>query len=97
MSYQVPAISLRTLLNRAHEYGPVGLVKLDVEGVEFSMFDGSPSCAEVVGSVAQWLVEFHPYPQTPHPLGAIDHIREWFHSRGYGSYTRNGIDFLFWR
>ncbi len=96
-SYSVPAITLKTLLDRAREHGSVALVKLDVEGVEFSILDGSSAASEAVESVGQWFIEFHPYPQTIHSFAELSKVKRWFHLKGYRAFTPNGIDYLFWR
>lgn len=94
---EVDAITLSSLLNRASEYGPVVLVKLDLEGAEFGIFSDIERVTEAVEAVPQWFVEFHPAPQTEHSLASILQIRELFRSVRYREFSRNGIDYLFWR
>lgn len=94
---QVHTLSIRDLLATASEYGPVGLVKLDLEGAEF---DSLTSCLKeaphTLLSVPQWLVEFHPFPQTAHSMHDIARICLGFRQLGFKGFSPNGIDHLFW-
>ncbi len=94
---QVDAISLRSLLNRGKRHGAVSMVKLDLEGAEFAVFRVTPSVTDVLESAPQWLIEFHPAPQTKHSLSDVSRVRKLFRSIRYHEFSRNGVDYLFWR
>lgn len=91
------AISLKTLFERASRHGQVGLIKLDLEGAEFCVLHRSQKLVEVLQSVPQWLIEFHPVPQTAHAISEISNIRRIFREIHYREFSRNGVDYCFWR
>jgi len=93
----VEGFSLETLLTRAARHGDVSLVKLDLEGAEFVALAPSARTMDVICQVPQWLVEFHPAPQTLNSLAAVGRIAGLFSKAGYRSFSRNGTDGLFYR
>lgn len=93
----VPSISLRTLLDLARRHGGIDLVKLDLEGSEFLVLLDQSKLRDLVRQVPQWLVEFHPAPQTGETFSSIAKIRRLFRELGYSAFSRNGTDYLFWR
>lgn len=93
----VDGISLGSLLNRASRHGAVALVKLDLEGAEFEIFREARYVTDIIESVPQWFIEFHLTPRTKHSLSDMSRIRKLFRLRRFREFSRNGVDYLFWR
>jgi hypothetical protein len=93
----VPAISLNSLLMEARRHGDVTLVKLDLEGMEFPILESGDNIMDVLRSVPEWLIEFHPTPQTSVRLATVKSARSLFRKLNYHEFSRNGVDYLFWR
>lgn len=93
----VPSVSLGTLVDSAARHGKVGLVKLDIEGAEFDLLRNDGSTAGTLARVPQWILEFHPIPQTDHTLEDVREACNVFRNNGFRAFSRNGVDFLFWR
>ena len=71
------------------------LVKMDIEGSEYDVLDGTPDSA--LQKVDQWIIDFHhdviaeiPYSRTRQQVGR-------FRSLGYRVYTQDKVNFLFYR
>jgi len=96
-SVVVQGVSLPTLLTTCMRYGSVQLVKTDVEGSEFSVFTRSADMERALLMVEQWLVEFHPVPQTRIPFWRVLSVVRQFKQLGFRAFTPNGVDYLFWR
>lgn len=94
---RVETISLGSLVERARRHGKVEMVKLDLEGAEFGVLSDVASISDTLCSVPQWFVEFHPMPQTSFRLRAVAKIRIVFKKMGFRCFSRNGVDYLFWR
>lgn len=93
----VRTLSLRSLVELASHHGRVELVKLDLEGAEFEVLSATPALSETLLSVPQWLIEFHPAPQTSATLAAVGSARSIFKKLGFREFSRNGVDHLFWQ
>jgi FkbM family methyltransferase len=94
----VPAISLGSLLDLARGHGELSLVKLDLEGGEFPIFlDEWPSAQSQLSRCPQWLVEFHPIPQTSKGFSSVARVRRSFRQCGFLEFSPNGLDYLFYK
>ena len=94
---QVQGLALGDLLHEAGRHGEISLVKLDTEGAEFGIFSAPSTLRESLLACPQWLVEFHPVPQTGTHILAVFRIRRYFAALGFRSFSPNGTDYLFFR
>lgn len=73
----------------------VDLIKMDIEGPEYDVLKSLPD--EVVRAVPQWLIDFHhdmiPGVTFADTRAAVARFR----SLGFGVYSRDAINFLFYR
>lgn len=93
----VAVMSLETLISACAKHGAVQLVKLDIEGAEFDTLRPFDRVAAVLAAVPQWLVEFHPVPQTRESLFSVFRLVRKFEQLGFTSFSPNGVDRLFYR
>ena len=95
---EVQGISLDDLLDQTRSHGEVSLVKLDTEGAEFRILgEPSPALRRTLLRCPQWLVEFHPIPQTRTHFLAVLRIQQFFAESGFRRFSPNGTDCLFYR
>jgi FkbM family methyltransferase len=93
----VAGVSVATLVALARRHGRVDLVKLDLEGAEFSVFGGVGTEDSVISEIPQWLVECHPAPQTDETFASVARVCRRFRRLGFEEFSPNGTDCLFWR
>ncbi|MCC6523801.1 MAG: FkbM family methyltransferase [Polyangiaceae bacterium] len=95
---EVQGISLDDLLDEAERFGEVSLTKLDAEGAEFRIFNARPDALRrTLLRCPQWLVEFHPVPQTRTHFISVFRIYRYFSDAGFMRFSPNGTDCLFYR
>jgi FkbM family methyltransferase len=91
--YSVQTLPLGAMLDTA---GPtVDLVKMDVEGSEFSVLDASSD--DTLRRAKQWVVEFHHGAIPPFRFADTKRLLRRFRALGYRAYTRDNVNFLLYR
>jgi len=92
--YAVEVLTIAQAFERAG-FTTVDIVKMDIEGSEYEALEGASD--DTLRAAGQWIVEFHHDLVSAAPFSRTQKIVRRFHKLGFEHFTRDNVNFLFYR